>query len=82
MLQDELEITKAQAERIVQMFWDAIAETLSKGETVDIAGFGKFVVNHRKERNARNPKTGETVKVPAMNVPKFKPGKALKEAVK
>lgn len=82
MLQDELDITKAQAERVVQMFWDAIADTLSKGETVDIAGFGKFMVNRRAARTARNPRTGEAVEVKAMNVPKFKAGKALKDAVK
>ena len=82
MLQDELDITKAQAERVVQMFWDAIADSLSKEQTVDIAGFGKFMVNHRAARTARNPRTGEAVQVPAMKVPKFKPGKALKDAVK
>lgn len=82
MLQDELETTKAQAERLVQMFWDAIADSLSKGEDVDIAGFGKFVVNKRAARTARNPRTGETVQVPATKVPKFKASKALKDAVK
>lgn len=82
MLQDELETTKAQAERLVQMFWDAIADSLSKGQDVDIAGFGKFVVNHRAARTARNPRTGEAVQVAATKVPKFKASKALKDAVK
>ena len=82
MLQDELETTKAQAERLVQMFWDAIADSLSKEQDVDIAGFGKFVVNHRAARTARNPRTGEAVQVAATKVPKFKASKALKDAVK
>ena len=82
MIQDELECTKAQAERLVQMFWDAITDSLAKGQDVDIAGFGKFVVNKRAARMARNPRSGEQVKVPATKVAKFKPSKALKDAVK
>ena len=82
MIQDELDCTKAQAERLVQMFWDAITDSLAKGQDVDIAGFGKFVVNQRAARMARNPRTGEQVKVPATKVAKFKPSKALKDAVK
>ena len=55
---------------------------MKKGDEVSIAGFGAFVVKHRKARTARNPKTGAAVNVPAMKVPKFKAGKGLKDAVR
>ena len=74
--------TKVQAEQVVDTVFDSIVKTLSKGDEVAIAGIGKFVVKMRKARVARNPKTGETVKVPAMKVPKFSAAKALKDAVK
>ena len=74
--------TKVQAELVVDTVFDSIVKTLSKGDEVAIAGIGKFVVKMRKARDARNPKTGETVKVPAMKVPKFSAAKALKDAVK
>ena len=82
LLQNELDTSKAQAEKVVQMFWDAITATLAKGGVVDIAGFGKFVVMKRSKREARNPQTGEKVMVPATVVPKFRPSKSLKDAVK
>ena len=74
--------TKVQAEQVVDTVFDSIVKTLSKGDEVAIAGIGKFVVKMRKARDARNPKTGETVKVPAMKVPKFSAAKALKDAVR
>ncbi|HCC06441.1 TPA: DNA-binding protein HU [Candidatus Nomurabacteria bacterium] len=74
--------TKVQAEAVVDTMIDTIISTLSKGDEVAIAGLGKFVVKQRKARDARNPKTGETVKVPATKVPKFSAAKALKDAVK
>jgi DNA-binding protein HU-beta len=74
--------TKVQAEQVVDTVFDSIVKTLKKGDEVAIAGIGKFVVKMRKARDARNPKTGETVKVPAMKVPKFSAAKALKDAVK
>lgn len=73
--------TKVQAEEIVTEMFGAIVSALKKGEDVDIAGFGKFVAKDRAAREARNPKTGETVKVPATRVPKFRAAKALKDAV-
>ena len=60
---------------------ETIVKTLKKGDEVAIAGLGKFSVKLRKAREARNPKTGETVKVKAKNVPKFTAAKALKDAV-
>ena len=74
--------TKVQAEEVVDTVFGTIVKTLSKGDEVAIAGVGKFTVKLRKAREARNPKTGETVKVPATTVPKFSAAKALKDAVK
>lgn len=74
--------TKVQSESVVESLFDAIVKALKKEEEVNIAGFGKFSVKKRAARNARNPKTGETVKVPATTVPKFTAAKALKDAVK
>lgn len=74
--------TKVQAEQVVDGIVDAIIKTLKKGEEVSIAGLGIFSVKARAARTARNPKTGEPVKVPATTVPKFRAAKALKDAVK
>ncbi|MDQ5962322.1 MAG: DNA-binding protein HU-beta [Patescibacteria group bacterium] len=74
--------TKVQAEAVVDTVFDTITKNLKKGEEVSIAGFGKFLAKKRAARDARNPKTGETVKVPATTVPKFSAAKALKDAVK
>ncbi len=74
--------TKVQAEEIVDGLFDSIVNTLKKGEEVSVAGFGIFSVKQRAARMARNPKTGEQVRVAATRVPKFRPAKALKDAVK
>lgn len=74
--------TKVQAEQVVDTVFNSITESLKKGEEVSVAGFGIFSAKERAARTARNPKTGETVQVPAMTVPKFKAAKALKDAVK
>lgn len=74
--------TKAGAERIVDKVFDSISSELKSGGEVSISGFGIFLVKARPARQARNPKTGETVKVPATKVPKFRASKALKELVK
>ncbi len=74
--------TKVQAEEIVDGLFDAIVGTLKKGGEVSVAGFGIFSVKQRAARMARNPKTGEAVKVSATVVPKFRAAKALKDAVK
>lgn len=73
--------TKVQAEEVVDGLFDAIIGTLKKGGEVSIAGFGIFSVKQRAARMARNPKTGEQVKVAAKRVPKFRPAKGLKESV-
>lgn len=74
--------TKTSAEEVVETMINSITDSLKKGEEVSIAGFGTFVVKARAARTARNPRTGEPVKVPATKVPKFKASKALKDAVK
>ena len=74
--------TKVQAEQAVDTVVESIVGTLKKGEEVSIAGLGIFSVKNRAARQARNPRTGETLQVPAMKVPKFRAAKALKEAVK
>ncbi len=74
--------TKADAERAVEAMIDAVVGGLKKGEEVSIAGLGIFATKMRAARTARNPRTGETVQVPSMRVPKFRAAKALKDAVK
>lgn len=74
--------TKVQAEETVDTVIDSIIGSLKKGEEVSIAGLGIFSVKMRAARQARNPRTGETLQVAAMKVPKFRAAKALKEAVK
>ncbi|AKM83888.1 TPA: DNA-binding protein HU [Candidatus Campbellbacteria bacterium] len=74
--------TKADAERAVETVFDSIAEALKRGDDVSVAGFGIFSAKMRAARTARNPRTGESIQVQAMRVPKFKAGKGLKDAVK
>ena len=79
---EELGGTKVSAERAVDVVFETITESLKKHEDVSVAGFGIFVAKHQKARTARNPRTGEEIPVPAMYVPKFRAGKALKDAVR
>lgn len=74
--------TKVQAEEVVDIIVDSIVGTLKKGGEVSIAGLGIFSTKTRAARQARNPRTGASIHVPAMRVPKFRPAKGLKEAVK
>ena len=77
----EADISKAAAGRALDAAIDAIKTTLSDGGTVSVLGFGTFAVTRRPERTGRNPRTGEAIKIEAANVPRFRPGKALKDAV-
>jgi DNA-binding protein HU-beta len=74
--------TKKQAQMAVEAVFDSIAKSLSRGEEVAVAGFGTFRAVKAAARSGVNPKTGEKIQIPAMVKPKFKAGKALKEAVK
>ncbi len=74
-------LTKADAGRVVDSVIATITKTLSKGEEVRLAGFGAFVVTKRAASTGRNPRTGETIQIPASKNPKFRAAKALKDAV-
>ncbi len=81
-LAEKMKVTKAEAGRIVDEVTVLISNTLKRGDRVRFPGFGTFRVLKRKARIARNPQTGEPVKVPARTVPRFTPAKELKAAVK
>jgi DNA-binding protein HU-beta len=74
--------TKAAAQRAVEAVFDAITNTLARGEDVTVTGFGTFRVAKSAARMGRNPKTGEAIQIAASIRPKFRAGKALKDAVK
>jgi DNA-binding protein HU-beta len=75
-------INKSQADRALKSMLDSITQTLKSGDKVTLTGFGTFLVSERKTREGRNPKTGETITIPGGNVPRFKAGKSLKDAIK
>ena len=75
------ELTKRDSENALNAILDAIAEAMADGEKVQLIGFGTFEAKERPAREARNPRTGETVKIAACKAPVFKAGKALKDAV-
>jgi DNA-binding protein HU-beta len=75
------DISKAAASRALASIIDAVKKTLKKGETVTLVGFGTFSVSKRAARTGRNPRTGAPLKIKAAKVPRFKPGKGLKEAL-
>lgn len=81
-VQNNLGGTKVQAEAVVDLIIESIVSTLKKGEEVSIAGLGIFSAKQRAARTARNPRTGESIKVAAMRVPKFRAAKALKDSVR
>ena len=75
-------LSKKDAEKAVKAVFDTVEETLKNGDKVQLIGFGTFEVRERAEKVARNPRTGDAVKVPASKVPAFKAGAALKSAIK
>lgn len=78
---EEAGLSKADATKAVKAYADVVTAELKKGEKIQLVGFGTFEVSKRAERQGRNPLTGETMTIAASNVPKFKPGKALKDAI-
>jgi len=75
------EVSKSAAERAVDALVAAVKSSLKKGEMVTLVGFGSFYVSKRQARTGRNPRTGEALKIAAAKVPKFRAGKALKDAI-
>ena len=74
-------LSKGDAAKAVDAILDGIVESLQQGTEVRLVGFGTFSVSHRATSQGRNPRTGQTITIPAAMVPKFKAGKALKEAL-
>ena len=74
-------LTKKDAERVVNATFETVTASLAKGEKVAVAGFGNFEVKTREARVGRNPRTKETIQIPAAKLPAFKAAKALKDAV-
>ncbi len=74
-------LTKSAADKAVGAVISAVSDALKKGDKVTLVGFGSFEVSTRKARTGRNPQTGKEIKIAAAKVPKFRPGKALKDAV-
>lgn len=75
-------LSKAASEKALNAFTDGVKASLKKKQSVTLVGFGTFSVSKRSARMGRNPATGATIKIPARTVPKFKPGQALKDAVR
>ena len=78
---EQAEISKKDAEKALKAFVDVVTVQLKEGEKVQLVGFGTFEVSERAAREGRNPQTGKTMKIAACKAPKFKAGKALKDAV-
>jgi DNA-binding protein HU-beta len=78
---DKAELTKADAGRALEAFFEVVQKSLKKGEDVSVVGFGTFTVRKRAARTGRNPRTNETIKIKASKVPAFKAGKTLKDAL-
>lgn len=81
-LSEETTFSKKDITRVIDSFQRIVERTLRKGEKVSLTGFGTFQVNKRPARNGINPATKQKIKIPAMNIPKFKAGKNLREVVK
>ncbi|HOV89571.1 MAG TPA: HU family DNA-binding protein [Syntrophorhabdaceae bacterium] len=74
-------LTKAAVTKALEAFLESVKKAMEKGDKVTLVGFGTFSVSKRKARKGRNPRTGKEINIAAKNVPKFTPGKALKDAV-
>ena len=78
---EKAELSKKDAEKALKAFTETVAEQLKNGDKIQLVGFGTFEVSERAAREGRNPQTGETMKIAACKAPKFKAGKALKDAI-
>lgn len=79
VIAEKTDITKKQAEILLNAFTESVLEALKNGEKVQLMGFGSFEVKERAARIGRKPSTGEAIEIPAKRIPTFKPGKAFKE---
>lgn len=79
---EQTQLSKKDATKAVDAVFEAIADTLKEGDKVQLIGFGNFEVRERAARKGRNPQTGQEIEIAASKVPAFKPGKALKDALK
>ncbi len=80
-LAEKTSMKKTEVEKVLKAFTETVTDELKKGEKIQLVGFGTFEVAERPAREGRNPRTGETMKIAASKAPKFKAGKALKDAV-
>jgi len=78
---DKIQLTQKQTETVVNILLNSISVALSEGDKVELRGFGSFRIRNRNPREGRNPKTGDTVQIPAKRVPFFKAGKELRDMV-
>jgi DNA-binding protein HU-beta len=78
---EQADISKAAAARALEALLGGVTDALAKGDSVTLVGFGTFAVSSREERSGRNPRTGETITIASSKVPKFRPGKALRDAI-
>jgi len=78
----EVGLTKRASNEVIDAITSIVSDALSRGDKVTLVGFGTFQVMERKARRGRNPQTGEEIQIPGKKVPKFKPGRALREKVK
>jgi DNA-binding protein HU-beta len=78
---DQTKLTKKEASQVLDAILQVIGESLSQGEDISLVGFGAFKVSKREGRNGRNPRTGDSITIPATKVVKFSAGKGLKEAI-
>lgn len=78
---EKADLAKSDAAKVIDAMVDVVGEQLNNGEQITLVGFGTFLVSRREARKGRNPQTGKEIDIAASNVPRFKPGKALKDAV-
>ena len=79
MAEENPDLRPEEVEQVVDIFFEELAQRLAEGGRVELRGFGAFSTRERQARQGRNPRTGETVEVPAKRVPYFKPGKDMRE---
>ncbi|MEK6579293.1 MAG: HU family DNA-binding protein [Bdellovibrionota bacterium] len=82
VISDNVRMTKTEVESVINNAIEMIKKSVKKGDDVTLVGFGTFTRSKRKSRMGRNPQTGKEIKIPAMTVPRFRPGKEFKESIR